>query len=94
METFTVAAVVDGNTFIVSQPWEFNGSTGDYVIATGYKAPKTGADAMSAEQKLSLLIQNKKIELGTPHKVAKGKLICDVYFRGINLADYFPEYQE
>ena len=66
METFTVTAVIDGNTFEVSPPWEWKDETGERVIATGYDAPKSGKGAMAAEQKLSILIQNKKVELGTP----------------------------
>ncbi|HEX76035.1 MAG TPA: thermonuclease family protein [Dehalococcoidia bacterium] len=93
METFTVAAVIDGNTFAVSPPWELEDETGDRVRATGYDAPKSGSEAMAAEQKLSILIQNRKVELGTPHGVDRGRLVCDVYFQGMNLADYFPEYR-
>ena len=93
METFTVAAVIDGNTFAVSPPWELEDETGDRVRATGYDAPKSGSEAMAAEQKISILIQNRKVELGTPHGVDRGRLVCDVYFQGMNLADYFPEYR-
>ncbi len=94
METFTVEAVVDGNTIIVSPPWKLDEETGDTVRAQGYNPPKSGRDAMKAEQKLSIMIQNKQIELDTPHGVEKGKLVCDVYFNGLNLADYFTEYKE
>lgn len=92
MESFTVTAVITGNTFDVSPPWEFEGKTGERVYATGYDAPKSGKQAMSAEGKLSVLIHNKKVELGTPDRIEKGKLVCEVYFKGVNLADYFPEY--
>ena len=94
METFTVMAVINGNTFDVSPNWELEDMTGDRVQATGYNAPKTGASAMAAEQKLSILIQNKKVELGSPHGVERGRLVCEVYFQGRNLADYLPEYKE
>ena len=94
METFIVEAVVDGNTLIISPPWKLDNETGDRVRATGYNPPKTGSEAMKAEQKLSIMIQNKQIELDTPQGIERGKLVCDVYFKGINLADYFPEYQQ
>ena len=94
METFAVVAVIDGNTFDVSPRWELEDKTGDRVQATGYNAPKTGKGAMTAEQKLSILIQNKKIELTSPHGVERGRLVCEVHFQGRTLADYFPEYKE
>ena len=49
---------------------------------------------MAAEQKLAILIQNKKVELGTPLRVERGRLVCEAYFQGMNLADYFSEYKE
>ena len=94
METFTAEAVVDGNTIIISPPWKLDEETGDTIRATGYNPPKSGKEALKAEQKLSVMIQNKHIELDTPQGVEKGKLVCDVYYNGINLADYFPEYKE
>ncbi len=94
MESFTVEAVMDGNTFEVSPKWQYEGLTGDLVEATGYFPPKSGKGGMSADQKLSILIHNKKIELGTPQGVQRNRLVCEVYFRGVNLADYFPEYRK
>ena len=94
MESFTVEAVVDGNTVIISPPWKLDDQTGDTIRATGYNPPKSGSAAIKAEQKLSIMIQNKQIELAEPHGIERGKLVCDVYFNGINLADYFPEYKE
>jgi len=94
METFTVEAVIDGNTFEVSPKWEFDNEKGDLVQAKGYTAPKTGKGAMAVEQRLSGLIQNKKVELGAPDGVRDNKLVCEVYYRGVNIADYFSAYRE
>ena len=94
METFRVEAVVDGNTFEVSPPWEFSGETGKLVQAIGYNAPKSGKGAVAAEQRLSILMQNKNVELEAPQGIEGGKLLCKVYFQGINLADYFTAYKE
>jgi len=94
VETFKVVAVIDGNTFEVSPKWEFGGETGDLVQAKGYTAPKSGQGAMAVEQKLSGLIHNKKVELGSPDGVQDNKLVCEVYYRGVNLAEYFSAYQE
>jgi hypothetical protein len=94
MESFNVEAVYDGNTIEVSPKWEFEGTKGDIVVATGYNPPKKGKPGMSAEQKLSILVHNKKVELGTPQGLDGNKLVCEVFFNGINLADYFSEYKE
>lgn len=94
METFTVTAVIDANTFEVSPEWVYEEQSGEKVQATGYDPPKAGKPGMSAEQKLSVLIHNKKVELGTPQGVERGRLICEVYFQGMNLAHYFSEYSK
>jgi len=94
LETFTVVAVIDGNTFEVSPNWEFGDETGNLVQAKGYTAPKTGRGAMAVEQKLSGLIQNKKVALGSPDGVQHNRLVCEVYYRDINIAEYFSAYQE
>jgi hypothetical protein len=93
MESFNVEAVYDGNTIEVSPKWEFEGTKGDIVVATGYNPPKKGKPGMSAEQKLSILVHNKKVELGTPEGLDGKKLVCEVFFNGINLADHFSEYK-
>ena len=94
METFTVAAVIDGNTFEVSPQWEYDNEKGDLVHAKGYTAPKSGKAAMAVEQRLSGLIQNKKVELGAPDGVKGNKLVCEVYYQGVNVANYFSAYKE
>jgi hypothetical protein len=94
LETFTVVAVIDGNTFEVSPKWELGNETGNLVQAKGYTAPKSGSGAMAVEQKLSGLIHNKKVELGSPDGVQHNRLVCEVYYRGINIVEYFSAYQE
>jgi hypothetical protein len=94
METFKVECIIDGNTFEVSPRWKLeDGVTGNLVQAVGYDAPKSGKEAMNVEQRLSIMLQNKKVQLGTPHGVQDDKLLCDVYFNGVNLADYFSHYK-
>lgn len=92
MET-TVIEVIDGDTFRASPGWKWEDENGDRVRPTGYNAPESGPEAVAATRKLSTLILNKKVELGTAHRVDRGRLVCDVYFQGKNLADYFPEYK-
>ena len=94
METFTVVAVIDGNTFEVSPKWEFEDKTGNLVEVKGYTAPKSGKGAMAVEQRLSGLIHNKKVELLSPEGIEHDRLICEVHYHGVNIAEYFSAYQE
>ena len=94
MRTFTVTSIIDGDTFDVTPQWQWNGQTGSRVRPTGYDAPEMGTyGGQAAKEKLSNLILGGQVELGNAYKVDRGRLVCDVYFRGNNLADYFPEYQ-
>ncbi|RLB91134.1 MAG: thermonuclease family protein, partial [Deltaproteobacteria bacterium] len=43
--------------------------------------------------KLSNLILGKTVELGNAYRIDRGRLVCDVYYQGRNLADYFSAYQ-
>ena len=94
MPTFTVTRIIDGDTFDVTPQWQWSGQTGSRVRPTGYNAPEMDTYAgQAAKNKLSSLILFKTVELGTAYKVDRGRLVCDVYYQGRNLADYFPGYQ-
>jgi len=94
MAQFRVSAVIDGDTFEVSGGWNWNGQTGTRVRPTGFDAPEISAyGGQAAKEKLARLILGQQVELGTAHRVDRGRLVCDVYFRGKYLAEYFPEYQ-
>ena len=91
---FLVHNVVDGDTFDVSPQWQWNGTSGCRVRPAGYDAPELNAPGgPAAKNRLSKLILNKEVELRKDHKVDRGRLVCEVYYNGRNLADYFPEYQ-
>jgi len=93
MATFTVTSVIDGDTFIVSPQWSWQGQTGSRVRPTGYDAPEIHASrGLSAKARLERLVLGKQVELGTAYRVDRGRLVCDVYVNGRNLAAYFPEY--
>ena len=94
MATFTVTRIIDGDTFDVTPQWKWSGQTGNRARPTDYNAPEMGTyGGQAAKDKLSNLILGKTLELGNAYKIDRGRLVCDVYFRGKNLAEYFPEYQ-
>lgn len=94
MATFKVTAIIDGDTFEVAPRWQWNGQTGTRVRPTGYNAPELHTyGGQAAKEKLSRLILGEEVDLRAAHKVDRGRLVCDVYYKGKYLADYFPEYQ-
>lgn len=94
MENFRVSSVVDGDTFDVDPGWNWSGQQGNRVRPTGYDAPEINtAEGIKAKKKLEGLIWNRSVQLGAGKTVDRGRLVCDVYFNGKNLADYFPEYK-
>ena len=94
MPEFKVTSIIDGDTFDVSPQWRWNGSEGNRVRPTGYDAPEMGTPGgQTAKDKLARLILGQQVELGSAYKIDHGRLVCDVYFKGKNLASYFPEYQ-
>ena len=94
MPAFTVTSIIDGDTFEVTPQWKWNGETGTRVRPAGYDAPELHAyGGQTAKGKLSRLIHGEQVELRIGHKVDRGRLVCEVYFRNTKLADYFPECQ-
>jgi len=91
MTSFGVTGVIDGDTFEAS--WKWNDQTGSVVRANGYDTPeKDSPGYQAAKDKLKNLILNKDVELN-PIRITYGRLLCDVYYNGKNIADYFPKYQ-
>lgn len=94
MASFTVSKIIDGDTFVVSPGWKWNGETGDRVRPTGYDAPELGTPGGSAaKQRLAQLIRNQQVELGNVATIDRGRLVCDVFINGRKLADFFPSYR-
>jgi len=94
MPLFTVTSIIDGDTFEVTPSWKWSGETGTRVRPASYNAPELYTyGGQAAKDKLSRLIYGGHVELRTAHKIDRGRLVCDVYFRNTNLADYFPEWQ-
>jgi endonuclease YncB( thermonuclease family) len=94
MALFTVSSIIDGDTFEVSGGWKWEGQTGTRVRPTGFDAPELHADGgLAAKRKLEGLILGQQVDLRVAHRVDRGRLVCNVYFGGKNLAAYFPGYQ-
>lgn len=90
---FKVIEVIDGDTFRVSPNWKWNDEKGDIVRPNGYNTPEKGEVGYeSTKNKLERLILGKNVELKNVIKLTYGRLLCDVYIGGENLASYFPEY--
>jgi endonuclease YncB( thermonuclease family) len=94
MHTFKVTEIIDGDTLAVSPLWRWKGEAGDRVSPTGYDAPEQGTSgAGAATTRLHGLLYRKTIELGKFATIDRGRLVCDVYLNGKNLADFFTRYQ-
>ncbi len=94
MATFKVISIIDGDTFEISPKWKWNGETGTRVRPTGFNAPEMPIySGQEAKEKFARLILGKEVDLGGAYRVDRGRLVCDVYYKGKYLADYFPEYQ-
>ena len=95
MAEFEVKEIIDGDTFVVSKGWTWDGKTGDRVRPAGYDTPEKGEPGYeAAKSKLAQLILGKTGELGKVHVIDRGRIVCEVVFKGKNLADYFPEYKK
>jgi len=92
---FKVVNVIDGDTFEVWPPWKWRDQSGIRVRPTGYNTPEERQQGYQrAKDKLTTLILEKEVELKNQVDIDYDRLVCDVYFDGKNLADYFPEYKE
>lgn len=92
--SFKVVSVTDGDTFTITPNWKWNGQSGDIVRANGYDTPEKGQPGYdAAKRKLKNLIEGEQVELKNAIKITYGRLLCDVYYKGKNLKDYFSEYQ-
>lgn len=91
---FKVIEVTDGDTFVVTPNWEWNGESGNVVRPVGYNTPERGDPGYNqAKEALNFLINGKDVDLINPIKISYGRLLCTVIYNGNDLAKYFPEYQ-
>jgi len=86
MSEHTVVSVVDGDSFEVSPDWSREGVTGSLVRPIGLLAPELGTEEGDlAKERLTNLILNQKVELKETIDFRKGRLICNVLYRGERL---------
>lgn len=94
MAIFTVSSIIDGDTFTVTPSWQWSNQSGDRVRPTGYDAPELSEfGGSNAKDELARLIMGRQVDLRTAYKIDRGRLVCDVYFAGKSLADYFARYR-
>ena len=92
--SFTVLRVISGDTIEVSPNWNWSNQTGRTVKINGYNAPKEDEPGFeTAKDKLEKLVLNEQVELTELLKLPSGRLLADVKYHGLNLADYFFEYK-
>lgn len=93
MVSFTVTKIIDGDTFEVNPSWKWQQETGNCIRPTGYDAPELGSIAGAlVKSQFARMILGKQVELGSAYKVDRGRLVCDVFFNGKKLEEYFPRY--
>ena len=91
---FKVTKIVDGDTFKISPGWKWNNKKGKIIRPTGYDTPeRKEPEYQETTEKLKKLLLNNEVELKNPIKLSYNRLLCDVYFNGKDLAEYFPEYK-
>jgi hypothetical protein len=93
MSLFKVKRVIDGNCFEVANEWWWDKQTGKIVKVYGYEAPPMNlSEGEKAQLRLYAILSETMVELTTAYGVQDGALVCDVYLRGRNIADLFPEF--
>jgi hypothetical protein len=90
---FKVTKIFNGDTFEISPALKRIDRDESIVRAMGYNAPNNGENGFEeAKNKLYALVFGKEVKIDYPIEYFFGRLLCEVYFNGKNLADYFPEY--
>ena len=85
-----VTGIIDGDTFEVFPPWRWEGQSGIRVKVAGLSVPQEGEPGYSrVRKKLESIILGREVELRNERGVDYDRLVCDVYFDGRNLVDYF-----
>ncbi len=93
MKRNIVVEICGPNLLKTKENWEYNGSKGNIIRVTGYKANKLSErEKITIEKRLKYLVLNKSVELRKIHRVNENILECDVYVNGLNVSEYFPDF--
>lgn len=86
-----VTRVIDGDTFEAS--WD--GKQIPNIRPLGYNTPEKGEIGYEqAKKKLKELIEGKLVELmNIETSDSFGRLLCQVFYNGMELSEYFKEYK-
>ena len=83
----TVTDIIDGNTIEVSPRWFFGGVYGIRVRLANVDAPEPDTrEGIIAKRKLFALVGGRRIELRNSSDVSDGRIVCDVFANGRNVA--------
>jgi hypothetical protein len=93
-ELFEVTKILDGNTLEVTPFWQWRSQNGVLVYARGYQAPAAGKpNHEEIRTTLMGLLFGERVTLKDAVTIQDDALVCNVYIKGTNLAEYFPTYQ-
>jgi endonuclease YncB( thermonuclease family) len=94
MPPFKVKKVLDGNQFEVLYEWAWENRCGNRVRIHGCQAPRLEEiGGEEARRRLAAILLETSVELTTAYGFQEDALVCDVYLRGQNLANLFPEHR-
>ena len=93
VKMFTVIDIIDGDTYKVSPDWKWNGKSGNVVRPLGFDTPERGEPSFEqATATARTLLSGKRVELKNPVSISYGRLVCEVWISGRNIAEYFQRH--
>ena len=92
---FKVVDVTDCDCIMVAPKWVWRDVKGDKICPVGYYLLKRKAiDRENISLRMKSLLLGKTIELINPIKLYYDRLLCEIQYKGRELSEYFPEYEE
>lgn len=97
---YEVVNVIDTNLIEVKPSWTWFEVSGNIVKINGYNIRLNNQVDMQPfirkliMKRLRTLLDGKKVKLSNPTSVEQDILICEVYLDDVNIASYFPDYQD
>ena len=86
---------------MITPAWNWNGIQGNMVVIRGYgPAPtlstemKVYVDNVLRQRLASVIPVGASVQLSNPTIIdSQNRILCDVLFNGVSVANYFPEYK-